>query len=143
MTIHAAEAPRRLSLGDKARLVGEIASSYRRSRRLIRRQDLPTALAQLRHGAPPEKGPLPRDRLLEGARLGRVVGRVLGPLPLESRCLVRSLVLTELLARRAIPSTLVIGVKPGDSFGAHAWIELNGVPVLPSGDGQYVRLVDL
>lgn len=142
MTTHAAEAPRRLSLGEKARLVGEVAGSYRRARRLIRRHDLRFALAELRGGDAGGE-PLARAQLLEGARLGRVVGRVLGLLPVESRCLVRSLVLTELLSRRAIPSTLVIGVKPGDSFGAHAWVELNGVPLLPSGAGQYARLVDL
>ncbi len=122
----------------------EVVASYRRARKSLGGdRDLRATLTQLRGGLGPQSAPLARAQLLEGARLGRVVGRVLGPLPLESRCLVRSLVLTDLLSRRAIPSTLVIGVKPGESFGAHAWVELNGVPLLPSGDGQFARLVDL
>ena len=143
MTTHAAEVPGRLSPGEKARLVLEVIASYRRSKKLLGVRDVRASLVELRGGVGPESGPLSRRQVLEGARLGRAVGRVLGPLPLESRCLVRSLVLTELLSRREIPSTLVIGVKPGESFGAHAWVELNGVPLLPSGDGQYARLVDL
>ena len=94
-------------------------------------------------GASPPSGQLEPQQLLEGARLGSVVGRVLGPLPVESRCLMRSLVLTQLLARRDIPSRLVIGVRPGAAFGAHAWVELDGTPVLPPGGDEFSRLVDL
>ena len=39
-------------------------------------------------------------------RLGRAVMRTLDPLPLDSRCLVRSLVLTTLLARRGVAWTI-------------------------------------
>jgi hypothetical protein len=46
---------------------------------------------------------------------------------------MRSLVLTALLSRRGIASTLVIGVRPGGEFGAHAWVEHEGAPLLPSG----------
>ena len=46
-------------------------------------------------------------------RLGRAIGRTLSILPFDSRCLVRSLVLAELLARRGIDSRVVIGVSQG------------------------------
>ena len=74
-------------------------------------------------------------------RLGRVVRRTLGILPTDSRCLIRSLVLLRILARRAIPGTLVIGVRKESEFEAHAWVEHQGEPILPAGD--YTRLTEL
>jgi len=74
-------------------------------------------------------------------RLGKVVGRTLGVLPTDSRCLIRSLVLVHLLARRSIPSTLVIGVRKESGFEAHAWVEHDGEAVLPA--GHYTRLTEL
>jgi hypothetical protein len=64
-------------------------------------------------------------------------------LPGDTRCLARSLVLTQLLARRGIPSRLVIGARPAPRFLAHAWVEHAGQPVLPIGDGSFGRLVEL
>ena len=54
------------------------------------------------------EGPLGDDRAekLAGLRLGRAVGKTLGVLPADARCLIRSLVLTSLLARRGITSSL-------------------------------------
>jgi hypothetical protein len=78
-----------------------------------------------------------------GARLGRAVTRVLGPLPADSRCLMTSLVLCRLLARRGAAASLVIGVRGGSSFGAHAWVELDGHPLLPPNEGEFERLVTL
>jgi tetrahydromethanopterin S-methyltransferase subunit G len=74
-------------------------------------------------------------------RLGKGVGRTLGVLPTDSRCLIRSLVLVHLLARRSIPSTLVIGVRKESGFEAHAWVEHDGEAVLPA--GHYTRLTEL
>jgi hypothetical protein len=74
-------------------------------------------------------------------RLGRAVGKTLRLLPTDSRCLIRSLVLTRLLARRAIPNTIVIGVRKAPDFQAHAWVEHEGRPILPA--GEYTRLTEL
>jgi hypothetical protein len=54
-----------------------------------------------------------------------------------------SLVLVELLARRGTSSSLVIGVSPGSSFGAHAWVELEGRPLLPPHGESFQRLAEL
>ena len=79
--------------------------------------------------------------MVRAARLGRAVRRTLALLPTDSRCLIRSLVLTRLLARRSIPNTLVIGVRKTSEFEAHAWVEHAGQPILPAGD--YTRLTEL
>jgi hypothetical protein len=71
------------------------------------------------------------------------VGRTLGALPADAQCLTRSLVLTSLLARRGIASSLVIGVKPEPEFEAHAWVESNGTPLLPPNEGEFTRLVEI
>jgi hypothetical protein len=56
---------------------------------------------------------------------------------------MRSLVLMALLDRRDIGSSLVIGVRPGERFGAHAWVELAGRPLLPRGESEFERFVEL
>ena len=132
----------RLSLPAKARLAAEVDGTYRRAKALMRDNDLPATLEALRAGAHPDAStpPLPYDDAL---RLGRAVVRTLTVLPADSRCLMRSVVLTGLLARRRTNGQLVIGVKPGVDFGAHAWVELQGRPLLSPGDGSYERLVEL
>ena len=62
--------------------------------------------------------------------LAHAVGRVLAPIPRRSRCLVQSLVLTKMLARRGISSSLVIAVAPGPQLEAHAWVESGQIPLL-------------
>jgi hypothetical protein len=65
-------------------------------------------------------------------------------LPADARCLAQSLVLTRLLAARGIASTFVIGIaEPGEAFGAHAWVERDGVALLPVGGSAERRLVEL
>jgi len=109
----------------------------------MRRQPLPEAVAALRS----ESGggrPLIDDAAsahLNAVRLGHAVERTLAPLPTDSRCLIRSLVTTRLLARRGISSSLVLGVRPGEELKAHAWVEQEGRPVLDAGD--YERLTEL
>jgi hypothetical protein len=80
---------------------------------------------------------------VQGRRLGYAVVRTLRLLPTDSRCLMRSLVLTRLLARRGIAGTLVIGVRTGERFEAHAWVEHSGTPLLDPGDATFRRLVEL
>ncbi|MCC7372886.1 MAG: lasso peptide biosynthesis B2 protein [Chloroflexi bacterium] len=51
-------------------------------------------------------------------------------LPIQARCLHRSLLLQRWLLRDGLPAALCIGVsRPGRPFLAHAWIELHGVVV--------------
>jgi hypothetical protein len=56
---------------------------------------------------------------------------------------MQSLTLSALLARRGYSSMLVIGVRAGEAFGAHAWVELDGRPLLPPGGDTFQRLVEL
>ncbi len=135
-----AAARRPLTLVQKWQLAREIVVTYVHARLWLRRQSLEDVLGRLRENAALE--PATGMHLLQAARLGRIVRRTLGMLPFDSRCLVQSLVLVSLLARRGIRTTLVIGVKPAPSFQAHAWVELEGYPILPVG-GDYGRLHEL
>jgi hypothetical protein len=122
----------------KAVLAGEVVLAWLRVRVAMRGRDLPTALARLRR-----PGRVPTAA--EPERLARAVQRTLPLLPADSRCLTQSLVLTNLLARRGVSSTLVIGVAAPDDepFGAHAWVELEHRALLPGGNEAYPRLVEL
>jgi hypothetical protein len=136
--------PRGRSLGPRARarLIGEVVVAYARARRELRQVPIETAVARLRdgRGAEGRDGP---EALEEAARLGRIVVRTLAFLPGDTRCLRRSLVLTQLLARRGIAGRLVIGARTAPDFLAHAWVEHDGIPVLsPEGD-SFGRLVEL
>ncbi len=135
------EADQRLSIVGKALLVGEVLRTYAKARWLLWRRDLPSVVVTV-EATTPGLSPTPAPLRL-GARLARVTSRCLGVLPTDSRCLVRSVVLMALLSRRGIASSLVIGVRPGDEFEAHAWIEHDGQPLLPTGNGAYSRLLEL
>lgn len=127
----------------KVRLAAEVLATYARARRALRRGDLRSVVGKLRGGAPAPGGPLDRAGYDAGLRLARATSRTIGPLPTDSRCLMRALVLIGLLARRDVAARLVIGVRPGEEFGAHAWVELDGHPLLPSDEGAYERLVEI
>jgi hypothetical protein len=144
-TVLAPGAPQhRHSAADITLLGAEILTAYLRVRWLLRRHDLPTVVSSI--GAPtrrsPESAAGPAE-LRVGARLARSTSRCLAALPADSRCLVRSLVLIAVLARRGIASSLVIGVRPGGEFAAHAWVELDGLPLLPADGEDYERLLEL
>ena len=127
----------RLPVTRKINLALEILWTYGRVRRELRRRTLPEALERLRT---PGSGTASPE---ETARLARAVRRTLRLLPTDTRCLSQSLVLTALLARRGVPSTLVIGVSPGESFGAHAWVENHAGPLSPPFEAEFQRLVEL
>jgi hypothetical protein len=121
-------------------LAGEILGTYVRVRRSLRRHDVRQVLAELRAGdLPPASG----EPVATGRRLGRAVRRTLGVLPTDSRCLMQSLVLTRVLARRGIDTRLVIAVRPGERFAAHAWVEHGDEPLLPAGAPAFEQLVTL
>jgi hypothetical protein len=136
---------RRLAAADKVSLAAEILIAYARTRWWLWRTDLRGALAELRrprhsHGGAGLRG---GDSHRAGLRLGSAVARTLRVLPTDSRCLMRSLVLSALLARRGIDARLVLGVRPGADFAAHAWVEHHGGPLLPPGNGSFQRLVEM
>jgi hypothetical protein len=118
----------------------EILETYVRARRSLRAQGLPKTLAALR--APLSgRTPAAEQRIPE---LGRAVRRTLALLPADTRCLMQSLVLTGLLAKRGVPTVLVLGVEDGgEAFGAHAWVEHGGKPLLPPGSDPDKRLAQL
>ena len=139
-----AELQEHLPFMDKLRLAVEVMTAYVRVRWLLfRRVGLPAALAALRQPDEGDETGLTDTSIRVGLRLGGIVRRTLGRLPADSRCLVRSLVLTALLANRGIPCTVIIGVQVQPSFAAHAWVEAGGTPLLPTGRGKYERLLEL
>ena len=148
--VHSAEARgltarRPRSPRERARLVCEIVAAYRQARRELRRAPIASVLEALRAESPPQRAAPAQAtaQLDEARRLGWIVTRTLKLMPGDTRCLARSLVLTRLLARREIPSKLVIGARAAPEFLAHAWVECDGQPVLSPGDGSLGRLVEL
>lgn len=130
----------RLSAREKATLGAEVITSYVHGRWRLKRSGLRDAVAAQRSVAAQRTNI--EDAVASGRRLGRVVRRTLSVVPADTRCLAQSLTLTRMLARRGIDSRLVIGVRPGERFAAHAWVEHEGVPLLPPG-GQYEELLTL
>lgn len=131
------------SAGRKLALVAEIAVAYLRARVLLRTRGTATALSTIRERyGTRNSGFTAAGELAMGYRLAWVVVRVLRALP-DSRCLIRSIVLVEMLARRGVTSSLVIGVSPGPDFGAHAWVELDSAPLLPPDEWRYARMTEL
>jgi hypothetical protein len=129
----------------KAQLVAEILVSYIRVRWVLARMNLRQTLLRLRAPEPVQPR-AEQDRLREqllGIRLGRAVERTLRLVPFDSRCLTRSLVLIEMLARRGTHADLVLGVTDARDFEAHAWVELGDVPLLPPIADHSRRLVKL
>jgi hypothetical protein len=134
---------RRPRLLDKLLLAGEILATYATVRRLLWRRTLPETVAALRMGAGDGESADGASR--DDARhLASATVRTIRLLPTDSRCLVRSLVLIRVMARRGLGCTLVLSSPPpGPGFEAHAWIEHGGVPLLPPdapGHEQLVRL---
>jgi hypothetical protein len=129
---------RALGLMGKAWLAAEIVADYWRVRRLLGRRPVTRILATLRGPSRSTAAPV------DGRRLAPAVVRTLKPFPQGERCLLRSLVLLSVLARRGVASDLVIAVLPGDDLplDAHAWVEIDGRALLaPAPD--FGRLVTL
>jgi hypothetical protein len=123
----------RLAAGERLRIAAEILGTYCAARWWILRLSFPEAVAAARDVRPDAALELPDCDVHEaGVRLGRAVQRTLRALPVDSRCLVTALVLTRMLARRGISSTFVLGVRSQPRFAAHAWVERQGVPLLPT-----------
>ena len=122
-------------------MLGEILTEYVPCWRILRTKSVVGMVRAARDvPASHPRGPAFQEHRM-ALRLGRAVVKTLRLLPTDSRCLIRSLVLSRILTRRAIPHTLVIGVRNEPEFMAHAWVEHEGYPVLPAGD--YTRLTEL
>lgn len=128
------------SLAEKAALALEISSAYIRVRWWLARYDLRRTLAAARSGPEPTAEP-DREAIVVGTRLGLAVQRTLRVLPMDTRCLIQSIVLTHLLTRRGIRSALVIGVTVEPEFAAHAWVESGEIPLLPTARSVYAQLL--
>jgi hypothetical protein len=115
----------------------EILCAYGAARLELRRGEIGQAVDAMRR----------TDRLVRSEvdprRLAQAVTRTLRVFPFDTRCLMASLVVTKLLARRGVPTVFVLAVSPGPNFAAHAWVECDGRPVLPAGDAGFGRLLEL
>jgi hypothetical protein len=133
----------KLRFGDRTRLGAEILTTYARVRWLLHRREPKQAVSDLRqHARRHRVTPVPGMDLVVGWRLAHAVNVTLTPLPTDVRCLFRSLTLLTVMERRDLHPKLVIGVRP-QPFEAHAWIELDGQPLLPAGDPHHERLTEL
>ncbi len=133
---------RRLSRFERVHVVAEVVATYCSARWWLFRLTFPDALGAARDVRPTRRAGDEIELRSAGLRLGRAVERTLRILPVDSRCLVTALVLTRMLARRGIDSTFVLGVRANPSFGAHAWVERNGVALLPT-TSAFTRLSEL
>lgn len=134
-----------LPISHKLRLIVEMSTSYVLVRWWLRTKPVADVAALARRPASVPQGPhteRDEDRRL-ALKLAWVVGRILNHLPGDTRCLTRSLVLMRILARREIETQLVIGVSAENGFAAHAWVELDGVPLLDPTDFSAGRLVEI
>jgi Transglutaminase-like superfamily len=122
---------------ERAALVAEILATYVTVRWQVRRHDLPTAVAALRGG----RRLAVVDR--EPRRLAAFAERIVARIPGDSRCLMRSLVVLAMLARRGIDVRLVVAARPTPDFAAHAWVERNGDPLLPTRGFGDARMAEL
>jgi hypothetical protein len=140
-----ARAARRLGVTEKIGLAAELVAAYVGVRVRVRRVPLASLLARLRSGVVDSGIPAGQAAAehVQAVRLGRAVRKALAHVPGDTRCLTQSLVLTTLLARRGIGSTMMLAAATGDEFRAHAWVEHGGVPVLPAEGPSFVRLVAL
>ena len=130
----------RLTWFERLRIGLEVLVTYVRVRWWLVRLSFPKAVEAAR-GTRRATQPSPASTATAALRLGGVVQRTLGALPLDAKCLIRSLVLTRMLARRGIEATLVLGVRAKPEFAAHAWVELDGTAILPT-TREFHRIAD-
>lgn len=133
----------RRQIGELA-VATEVAAEYGRVRWLLRRRGLAATLEVLRRPRWVRAGAADRDPRGHALFLARFATRGLAALPVvEATCLTRSLVVTGMLARRGIPTSLTISVTSPEDFAAHAWVEWEGEPLLDPGDHRNARLATL
>ncbi len=133
----------RLTRAERIRLGSEIIAAYLAVRWRLVRSGLPQTVAAARNVSTSGLTPIDEAASASAAlRLGRSVERTLGTLPFDSRCLIRSLVLLRILARRGLEASMVLGVSAKPGFTAHAWVEYEGIPLLPT-SARFERLTEM
>ena len=120
----------RMRLLARIRLAVEIWTTYVQVRWLVLRHPIDEVVARLRGGAAADR-PAAEAQIV-ARRLERPVVRSLGILPWDSRCLMRSLVMLRMMARRGVACDLVLGARTQEAFKAHAWVEHEGHALLPT-----------
>lgn len=136
----------RLPVAAKLLLAAEVLYVYPSMLVRMRRQGIREIIASIRRSPDidaPAEVLSAAERELVARRLAGAVGQTLAVLPTDSRCLVQALVLTRLLSARSIPSRFIIGARPEPEFMAHAWVECDGIPVLPARGYSEARLLEL
>ncbi len=117
------------------------AAAMVRARALLRGGDV----GALVHSPPPvRQDPVRAEVREDPVRVAAAVRRVDRVVPGSGRCLVSSLALRSMLAARGMSATLQIGVeRRAGAFGAHAWVEHEGRPLLEPGaiESSFARLV--
>jgi hypothetical protein len=125
---------------ERLELVVEVLVTYVAVRWQVRKRELPAAVAALRAGRRLRRLPVvAREPRALAASAERVVARIPG----DSRCLMRSLVVLAMLARRGVDARLILAARPAPQFAAHAWVERNGDPLLPTRGFGDARLAEL
>jgi hypothetical protein len=124
---------------ERLALVAEVIVTYVVVRSQVRKRELPAAVAALRTGRLRRIPVVAREPRALAAAAERVVARIPG----DSRCLMRSLVVLAMLARRGVDARLILAARPAPEFAAHAWVERNGDPLLPTRDFSDARLAEL
>ena len=114
----------------RVRLAVEIWTTYVQVRWLVLRHPIDQVVEQLRGGAAADRPAAEAQGVAR--RLERPVVRSLGILPWDSRCLMRSLVMLRMMARRGVACDLVLGARTQEAFKAHAWVEHQGHALLPT-----------
>jgi hypothetical protein len=134
-----------VSLVVRTRLAAEIVVAYAQVRLALRRDSLPGVVSFLRRTAVARRRRPLAGSAFDGPRLARAIVRTLDPLPLDSRCLMRSLVLLRILSHRGVRGELIIAVRPQerDRLDAHAWVEVSGRPLLAPAGPEHGRLLAL
>jgi Transglutaminase-like superfamily len=93
----------------------------------LRLAGLPRMQAWAQRAGPPVREDFP---LGEAGAIGSLVNIAARHAPWPATCLTRSLVLVRMLRRRGAAARLCIGVRlEGGALDAHAWVELEGIPV--------------
>lgn len=131
----------RIGFSAKLRVVVEILVSYPGLVRAVRSNDLEAMVGRARASTTVRLPVSPADAEGVALRLAIYVQRVLMPLPTDSRCLVKSLVLVRMLSQRSIEARVVVGARTDDGFSAHAWVEHGRRALLPA--GSFERLIEL
>ena len=65
---------------------------------------------------------------LEAQEILRISKKILNAMFIKS-CLLRSLILRDILKLFKIRSTIIIGISKEDDFKSHCWLEVNGLDI--------------